>query len=176
MNNATMFRTLLLALLAMSFASVSFISTSFAQANPRAHAHAARPDAVDDAPSDAAPVVEIVDRFGDALAKGDLEAVGALLDPHVLILESGGAERSRDQYLGHHAISDAAFLKHARQRIERRTARIDGDLAWVATERELAATREGRTTTLQSSETMVLRRFAQGWRIVHIHWSSRPKR
>lgn len=32
------------------------------------------------------------------------------------------------------------------------------------------------TMTLLSTETMVLERNGADWRIVHIHWSSRPKR
>ena len=31
---------------------------------------------------------------------------------------------------------------------------------------------EGKTITLLSTETMVLKKTAQGWKIVHIHWSS----
>lgn len=68
--------------------------------------------------------------------------MGSLLDADVLILETGGAERSRDEYIGHHAISDAQFLKGTHNQIKRRTARIDGGLvAWVGTESELHATR-----------------------------------
>jgi ketosteroid isomerase-like protein len=89
----------------------------------------------------------------------------------VQVLESGGAERSRAEYLQHHARADAEFLKGARVRVLRRTARAEGALAWVATESELEA---GGKTHL-GTETMVLARSAGGWRIVHIHWSSRPK-
>lgn len=56
-----------------------------------------------------------------------------------------------------------------------RTARIAGDLAWVGTESEMHASKDGVPMTLLSSETMVLARTADGWRIVHIHWSSRRK-
>ncbi len=120
--------------------------------------------------------VEAVTQFSAALQAGDLKRAGALLADDVLILESGGAERSRDEYLSGHATHDAAFLKSAHVQVKQRTARAAGDLAWVATESELHATKEGKPLTLLSSETMVLRRTAQGWRIAHIHWSSRAKR
>jgi ketosteroid isomerase-like protein len=58
----------------------------------------------------------------------------------------------------------------------RRRARVSGDLSWVATESELHATDDGKPMTLLSTETMVLRKTDGGWRIVHIHWSSRPKK
>lgn len=100
----------------------------------------------------------------------------ALLDPGVLILESGGAERSREEYLSHHARSDAKFLAGSHSELKRRRARIDGDLAWVGSESELHAQHNGKPMTLLSTETMVLKHTADGWKIVHIHWSSRPKK
>ena len=174
MNTKTMTRSLLLAAFIAPFSLLAF-----AQTKPDAHAQHAKPGAAAsamDVPQDAPPAVEIVDQFGKALASGDLKTVGDLLDPAVLILESGGAERSRDEYLGHHAIADAAFLKGAHQQIKRRIARISGETTWVGTESELHATKDGKATTTLSTETMVLNRTPQGWRIVHIHWSSRTKR
>ena len=174
MNTKTITRSLLLATLIAPFS----LHVS-AQTKPDAHAQHAKPSAAAaamDVPKTALPAVEIVDQFGKALTAGDLKTVGSLLDPAVLILESGGAERSREEYLGHHAIADAAFLKGAHQQIKRRIARISGETTWVGTESELHATKDGKATTTLSTETMVLKRTPQGWRIVHIHWSSRTKR
>ena len=125
--------------------------------------------------ADAQAAVDVVDRFGKALAAGDFATVESLLDPDVLILESGGAERNRAEYLGHHAISDAQFLKTAHHQPGQRRARASGDMAWVGSESELHVTKDGKPLTLRSTETMVLRRVEGAWRIVHIHWSSRPK-
>ncbi|WP_277573792.1 YybH family protein [Xanthomonas euvesicatoria] len=124
----------------------------------------------------AQPAVAVVEQFSSALQAGDLQRAGTFLAEDVLILESGGAERSREEYLDGHATHDAAFLKTAHVQQRRRTARADGDLAWVGSESEVHTTREGGPVTLLSTETMVLKRTPQGWRIVHIHWSSRPKR
>ena len=57
--------------------------------------------------------VGAVERFSAALSAGDLEKAGTELDPGVAILESGGVKRCRDEHLGGHAKSDAAFLKSA---------------------------------------------------------------
>lgn len=124
----------------------------------------------------AKPVVAVVEQFSSALKAGDLKRAGEVLADDVLILESGGAERSRDEYLGGHATHDAAFLKDAHIQITRRTARMEAAIAWVGTESELHATKAGKPLTLLSTETMVLKNTPAGWRIVHIHWSSRPKR
>lgn len=137
---------------------------------------AAAPNPGTDVPAAAQPAVAVVERFGRALAAGDLKTVEALLDADALILETGGAERSRQEYLGHHAISDAQFLMGTHSQITHRRARVADDLAWVGTESELHATKDGKPLTLLSTETMVLKKTAADWRIVHIHWSSRPKR
>lgn len=124
----------------------------------------------------AKPVVAVVEQFSAAMHAGDLEHAGKLLAADVLILESGGAERSRAEYLGGHALHDAAFLKTAHSQVIQRTARVEGGTAWVGTESELHTTKDGKVLTLLSTETMVLKQTPGGWRIVHIHWSSRPKR
>lgn len=145
---------------------------------PRTHSHAMH--AMDapalDVAAEANAAVAVVDTFSKALASADFKTVETALDPAVIILESGGAERSREEYLGHHAIADAAFLGGAHVALQRRIARVDGDMAWVASESELHATKDGKPMTLLSTETMVLHKTADGWRIVHIHWSSRPKK
>jgi ketosteroid isomerase-like protein len=117
--------------------------------------------------------VATVERFSSALAAGDLGKASAELDPGVVILESGGAERSRDEYLGGHAKSDADFLKTAMMTLKRRSAQSSGDLAWVASESQIHAMKGEEMLMIDSTETMVLRKSAEGWKIVHIHWSSR---
>lgn len=137
--------------------------------------HAAKPvaPAMDPAMQEAIAVVE---QFGTALKATDMATVTRLLDERVLILESGGAERSREEYLGHHAISDAAFLGGATITPKQRSAQVYGDTAWVGSESEIRAGQGKDAKTLLSTETMVLRRVSGAWKIVHIHWSSRPKK
>ncbi|HJU38766.1 MAG TPA: nuclear transport factor 2 family protein, partial [Tahibacter sp.] len=129
-----------------------------------------------DAPAAATPTepVAVVDAFGKALAAGDTAAALALLDPSVTILESGGAERSRDEYAAHHLGADAAFLRAATITPLARTGDAVGALAWVGSETRIAAVSKGKPVKLASTETMVLKNTPDGWRIVHIHWSSRP--
>ena len=61
------------------------------------------------------------------------------------------------------------------QRLVNRRAEAEGDMAWVATESELQGLEDGKPVKLLSTESMVLRKTGQGWRIVHIHWSSRAR-
>ncbi len=161
--------------------AVGSAMTARAQTKPDPAAHAHPPQTVTaasqmDVSAGAQPAVAVVERFGKALASGDMKTVEALLDRDVLILETGGAERSRAEYMGHHAISDAKFLKGTHHQLKRRTARSTGDMAWIASESELHASKDGKPMTLLSTESMVLRKAGADWRIVHIHWSSRPKK
>lgn len=129
-----------------------------------------------DVAEEAQAAVAAVDRFLAALSAGDLDKAGAELDPAVIILESGGAEHSAGEYLGAHAKGDAEFLKAARQKLERRTARASSELAWIASEGALHVQQDGKPVTIASTETMVLRSTVAGWKIVHIHWSSRVRK
>ncbi|MGB5133302.1 MAG: nuclear transport factor 2 family protein [Steroidobacteraceae bacterium] len=129
-----------------------------------------------DVPDAALAAAATVDRFLAALSAGDLDGAGAELDPGVIILESGGAEHSAAEYLGGHAGHDADFLGNAQQTLGRRTARASSELAWVASEGELQTQQGGKPVTIASTETMVLRATEAGWKIVHIHWSSRTRK
>ena len=126
--------------------------------------------------ANAKDAVAAVDRFGKALSAGQLDKAGAELDAKVLILESGGAETSAAEYLGGHAKGDAAFLKSAQVQLVRRTAQASGDMAWVGSESEIHRMKDGKMTTILSTETMVLKRTDKTWKISHIHWSSRVKK
>ena len=125
--------------------------------------------------SAAKPAVAAVVEFSTALQAGDLKRVEGLLDPNVLVLEGGNAEHSRAEYLTKHAGADAAFLKKVHVMVKRRSARIDGNLAYVTTESDMHLVEGGKMQTIPSTETMVLQKVGEGWRIVHIHWSSQSK-
>lgn len=122
------------------------------------------------------PVAAVVDAFHAALGSGNADAVLALLAEDVMVLEEGGAERSRAEYAGHHLPSDMAFAAATEAVVARRAAWIEGDLAWVLTEGRTSGQFNGRAVDRLTAETMILQRQADGWRIRHIHWSSRAPR
>lgn len=110
--------------------------------------------------------------FRRALEGGREPAALALLAPELLVYESGDRDRSRAEYAARHLRADLAFLAKARVRILEQAASSEGSLAWVATRSRIVSP----PTDLIGTETLVLRRTAEGWRIAHIHWSSRPAR
>ncbi len=138
------------------------------------HSHAPKPVPVQLPPA-ALNAAETVDSFHKRLAQGDTNGAAQLLDTSVLIYEGGAAEKSREEYASHHLKSDAEFLKNAEVRQLSRIGDAVGDFAWVATESELKSA-GAKPLDLITTETMVLQRGPDGWRVKHIHWSSRPKK
>jgi ketosteroid isomerase-like protein len=114
----------------------------------------------------------VVDAFHAALRRGDTNAAAALLADDALIFESGGAERTKAEYAGHHLPADAAFSQVVGLTVSRRAGNANGAMAWIATEGRLSGSYKGKAIDLPTTETMLLRRSGNGWKIVHIHWSS----
>lgn len=116
---------------------------------------------------------DVVDAFQSALKSGDVPAALGWLAADVLIYEGGGAERSREEYAAHHLQADMAFLKAAQVERLRRRSGDSGDTAWVTTESRIRGkSSSGREVDVRSTETALLRKTAEGWRIAHLHWSS----
>lgn len=124
----------------------------------------------------AADAVKVVDAFSAAIKAVKLPEAEKLLDPKVLILESGSSERSREEYMAEHAGADATFMLTVHQQLRYRQAQVEGNMAWVATESELHTQKDGKPVTVLSTETMVLKRTGKTWKITHIHWSSHTKK
>lgn len=116
---------------------------------------------------------EVVAAFHDALARGDRAGATTLLAAGVIIFESGGAELSREEYASHHLGADMEFAKATkREVVDRQAGEAAGDAAWVLTRSRTSGRFRDRPVDLRGTETMLLRKTADGWRIVHIHWSS----
>lgn len=138
-----------------------------------AHEPAAAPASARVVDEAAAPAIAVVDAFHAALGSGERDAALALLTDDVMVLEEGGAERSRDEYAGHHLPADMTFAAATEAEITGRVAWVEGDIAWVLTEGRTSGAFNGRPVDRLTAETMILHRQAEGWRIRHIHWSSR---
>lgn len=112
--------------------------------------------------------------FSAALMAKDEATVKTLLAPDVLIYESGGQETSRDEYAGHHMKGDMEFMANAKVQVLDSKHDVGQDRAWVATRSRITAKLKDKSIDVFSTETLVLKRTPEGWRIVHIQWSSRP--
>ena len=115
----------------------------------------------------------VVDAFHDALARGDAAAAAAMLDDSAVIYEEGEAEQSRAAYVASHLPADIAFLKGVKETVVDRVGGASSGTAWIATRGRIEGRFRDKPVNRETTETMVLRRDARGWRIVHIHWSSK---
>ena len=114
-----------------------------------------------------------VEAFHAALAAGDKEGALVQLAEGVVIFESGGAEMSRAEYASHHMDGDMEFVKATRREIQDQSETLSGEIAWVLTRSKTSGSYNERDIDSRGVETMVLKKSDAGWRIVHIHWSSR---
>lgn len=115
-----------------------------------------------------------VNAFSAALKAGDGEAARSFLNDQVLIYESGYVERSADEYAGHHMPADMKFVGAMTTEILAQTETISGDIATVVSETSTKGTYNDKDYNLLGTGTMVLKRDGEGWKIIHIHWSSHP--
>jgi len=116
---------------------------------------------------------DVVRAFHDALATGDSALVLTLLAEDVVIFESGGVEASREEYRSRHLPSDIAFARSTEKEVTVDRVGFSGDVAWVLSHSMTTGSFRGRDVNSAGTETMILRRTQMGWRIEHIHWSSR---
>lgn len=135
--------------------------------------HAAKPAVA--TPATPSTPEAAVDAFFAALKAGNRQAALALLAPEVVIFEQGGAEMSRDEYAGHHLEGDMKYLAAIETRVLDRRTGGDAEHAWVLTRSETSGTVEGKAVSSRGVETMVLEKRSDGWKVVHIHWSSGKK-
>ena len=124
---------------------------------------------------DESDVRAVVAAFGKALATGDSAAALALLHAEVVIFEGGGWE-SLDDYRRGHLRADINAMQSLKQETLRHVINVSGDLALSTREYSTTGTRGDRVVDNLGAETAVLLRTATGWKIRHIHWSSRARR
>src|SRR3546814_11247426 len=122
--------TSFVAILALGVAATASAQTKPAHDHPP-QASASQPQL--DVPAAAQAAVTVAERFGTALSSRDLDTVKALLAPEVLLLESGGAAPSREEYPRPHAISDAKFMQDANRPRMSRRASTPADPDWSGT-------------------------------------------
>ena len=117
--------------------------------------------------------VETVEAFHAAMRAQDGPAAAALLSADLVVYEAGQAEKTRAEYMEVHFIQDMKFAAGTTRAVTRSTARATGEVAVVMSEGTVKGRFQGREIDAVNLETMVLRREASGWKILHIHWSSR---
>ena len=124
----------------------------------------------------AAAPEEAVDAYYQTMVDGNAEAAKEMLDPSLILIEDGRAEKSRDEYADHHLKADIKFTKKVKRELVRRESWVAGDTATVSSFYYVNGESRGKRIRLDSAETMVLKLVGDQWKIVHIHWSSHKRK
>jgi ketosteroid isomerase-like protein len=118
-------------------------------------------------------VAATVHAFHDALAAADSARALTLLHPDLRVFESGHAE-DLEEYRGGHLGADMEFAGSTeRELLAEEVIRLDEELALYLSEYRVAGSFRDREVDGHGTETMLLERGPEAWRIRHIHWSSR---
>ena len=119
---------------------------------------------------------ETVDAFHAALRSRDTAAALSLLDRSLVVYESGRVDPTAESYAAGHLASDMDFAAASIWKLQARRTGGEGDQRWVLSTYRVSG-RHGDGTPLEQTmlETAILRRSAEAFRIVHLHWSTRER-
>lgn len=121
---------------------------------------------------DSAVILGVVRDFHQALAQGDSASALELLHPEVLIHEQGGAE-DLDQYRAQHLPADMRFAAAVTREVLEEELSIHATVALYTAQVRSRGRLGDRDVDSHGVETVALTRTPDGWRIRHVHWSSR---
>lgn len=128
-------------------------------------------------PGDEAAVKRVLARYKQAIEKLDASGTEALFAPDAEVFETGAAEGSYAQYLGHHLGPELKAFKSFAFSNYRVSVRFEGPVALAAeTYNYRIETVKGEIAERRGVATSVLRKIGGQWKILSTHSSARkPK-
>lgn len=123
---------------------------------------------------DATAAEGVVNTFMADLASGQLDAARQLMTTDAIVMANGIVLGDRDGYFNGPAKGDIEALRNTQRELLHRSVKTGGDMGWVVSEKRVrhAGTDQG-PREIVVTETMLLAKTAGGWKISHIHWSTR---
>ena len=113
---------------------------------------------------------KVVLMFHKALKEQDGETAKSFLVDDIVIFESGGIDRSAEEYASDHMLLDMNYLSSIySELIEHSVQHLSG----TATSLTVSIYTDKSGKTYRSLETAVLRQIDGQWKISHIHWSTK---
>jgi ketosteroid isomerase-like protein len=122
--------------------------------------------------ADEAVVRAVVQGFKDALVAGDSTAALSYLHPDLVVYEAGHAE-TLNEYRAGHLAGDMEFTAAVETTVLEQGVIVRPDMALWVSESESKGEFRGRAIDFHGTETIVLLPTDSGWKILHVHWSSR---
>ncbi len=93
----------------------------------------------------------------------------------VHIIEGAGVNHGWDEYRDHHLKPELQAFNNLQYRFFAIEPQVRGDIAFSAFRYELSAVTESRRIEIEGRGTAILEKSGEGWKIVHMHTSGRPK-
>ncbi|HJR54394.1 MAG TPA: nuclear transport factor 2 family protein [Gemmatimonadota bacterium] len=122
--------------------------------------------------SDESAVRAAVQGFKAALAAGDSVAAIGFLHPDLVVYEGGHAE-TLSEYRAGHLAADMEFASAIETTALEQGVIVRPEMALWVSESESKGEFRGRTIDSHGTETMIVLPTDSGWKILHVHWSSR---
>ncbi len=122
--------------------------------------------------ADTTRIRRLVDLIADAYQTGDLTGLDTIYDEGVTVYEGGRADRGWMTYRDGYLAMEIEMLSERRLDFEDVEIRLAGSTALVTCSYRLTALRDGEPIAVQGLGTMVFRRFAGRWRLIHSHTSA----
>jgi ketosteroid isomerase-like protein len=122
--------------------------------------------------ADESAVRAVVQGFKDALAAGDSSTALSYLHPDLVVYEAGRAEVLAEYRAGHLA-ADMEFAAAVETTVLEQGVIVRPEMALWVSERASKGELRERAIDAHGTETIVLLPTDSGWKILHVHWSSR---
>lgn len=123
--------------------------------------------------ADTTRVRMLIEAVADGFESGDLASLDSIYHDSVTVFEGGSVERGWPAYRDEHLAPEIRELSDRRLRFDEVLVRLAGSTAWATGRYTLSATRDGERVSADGLATMVFRKRAGRWRLVHVHMSSR---
>lgn len=115
---------------------------------------------------------KIISKFHKAIKLGQKKKAKLLLDANVMIFKNGIIEKSADQYEKNMMVDDMKYFAKLKTEVLAHSVNIIGDMAYSTSHIKSTGQVYGSYINSENLESMVLKKFNNKWKIVHIHRSN----
>lgn len=122
--------------------------------------------------ADTARVRKAIDAIAHAFETGDLAPLDTIYHESVTAYEDGRIVQGWLQYRDQHLVPEVEALTRRQLRFEDISVRLAGNTAWATCRYTRQALRDGEPVVARGLSTMIFRKVAGGWRVVHSHTST----
>ena len=122
-------------------------------------------------------IAAVLNAYRSALTARDVESLNKVFREDAIIFENSSVEGTWTEYRDHHLRPEFEHLSGFEVGPSNLEVTREGNTAWAIDHFPFTVvTEKGERIRLNAAVTYVLRRDRTGWKVVHMHWSSRRVR